>query len=114
MKLNIEESLKTLRRLERFGFKKDNIDFEWPTKADVEADAFRKNKPIKLSGFVFKAVDTNQGRSISALQLLFSNGLRSPLFLTKGETKDDLTQVNLDVSAPIASIKSDNAENVIR
>jgi hypothetical protein len=96
--LDVVESAKTLRKL---GLSGDvgvvhKYDFEWPVKADVEA--FKTDSTIKLVNFKWKENKClyENFRCLTALQLIFNNGLRSPLFLVDGETGDNLKSTDLD------------------
>ena len=65
-----------------FGDKTLATDFEWSLKDDPEA--MLSNNPIKVCGFKWKKVAWKGYHYICALQLLFSNGTKSPLFAAKG------------------------------
>jgi hypothetical protein len=115
---DLEASMKTLRRIGLFGevfvqipgsynplanSVPNKIDFEWPTQDDAED--LPSDNPIKLVGFKFK--EDEKVRAICALQLLFSNGSSSPLFLAKRVKGDNLKRVDLDQREPVQSIRGD-------
>ena len=87
--------------MDRFGNTINAADFEWPKPDDFKT--FPKGQTIKLVGIEFKDFNIFGG-SISALQLIFSAGLKSPLFLCKDETADNLRRVDLNFASPFKTI----------
>ena len=69
---------------------------------------------MKLKGFKWKDVAKDGYRSVCGLQLLFSDGTVSPIFLAKDTDSNNLQTVNLDLNKTIKSIKSDKDNKVIK
>lgn len=90
--------------MDRFGNTSNayaTTEFEWPKPDDFKT--FPKGQTIKLVAIEFKDFNI-YGGSISALQLIFSAGLKSPLFLSKDETADNLRRVDLNFVSPFKTI----------
>lgn len=79
-----------MRRLPLFGNSDCRVDFKYPTKYDLKA--FPKDTPIKATGLNWKKQDDN----IVGIQLIFSNGMKSPLFLGRNQNDDDLLSIEIN------------------
>ena len=96
-RFKLDESLKTIRKMQLFGISNWKTDFEWSIKDEIKA--LPETHAIKLCGFNWKECKyEGYGKfaCISALQLLFSNGMKSPLFLAKNIRGDYLQKVDFD------------------
>ena len=83
--VSIEDNIKTMRDLPEFGYntwKGYGVDFRFPTDADLRA--MPKDKPIQAVKLCWKPSATPGYASvIGALQVIYSNGVASPVFLAK-------------------------------
>ena len=67
-----------------------------------EAEAFKSNDLIKLISLKWQfSKDIYGGFVFTALQLILSNGMKSPLFLAKDITGNEIQTTDLDQSAPV-------------
>ena len=103
-KIDLDKTAKTIRKTTLFGLSDRAIDFEWSLKDIIKVE---QKKPIKLCGFTWKELKIDTGSYICGLQLLFSDGFSSPLFLAINTDVNDLKTVNIDVKSGIKTIKGD-------
>lgn len=78
-----DEAIKTLRKLPVYGYTANGAhltDYEFPTEEDLKN--MPADQPIKAVGFNWKKCDQISS-VIGGLQMIYSNGKTSPLFLTK-------------------------------
>ena len=73
-----EDNIKTMRDLPRFGRTDNSINFRYPTDADL--CAMPKDKPIEAVKLNWKP-SSNDASYIGAIQVIYSNGSASPVFL---------------------------------
>ena len=106
-------SLKTesLRDLHHFGKQaldsaNAEVTFRWPTSEDLKQ--LELNEPLKLQAIRTKGALDNP---LSAIQLVFQNGIESPIFDSQKKGADDFTTVALPDGSPIVSITS-KASNI--
>ena len=78
--VSIEDNIKTLRDLPLFGYTQCPINFRYPTDADLRA--MPKDKPIEAIKLAWKPSAAND-ICIGAIQVIYSNGAASPVFLAK-------------------------------
>ena len=78
--VSIEDNIKTLRDLPLFGFTGAAVNFRYPTDADLRA--MPKDKPIEAIKLAWKTSAANASY-IGAIQVIYSNGAASPVFLAK-------------------------------
>jgi hypothetical protein len=91
-----------MNKLYVFGTKhKERIDFYWPEEKDLWA--FRDAMTARISAISWKR--RSGGTRIGALQIHFSDGTTSPIFLAKNETEDNLTRTEIPFTQ-IHSIKA--------
>jgi hypothetical protein len=76
---SIEDNIKTMRYLPLFGITGKPVNFRYPTDADIRA--MPKDKPIEAVKLCWKP-STNFSY-IGGLQVTYSNGVASPVFLAK-------------------------------
>ena len=78
--VSIEDNIKTLRDLPLFGWTAGVVNFRYPT--DAVLRAMPKDKPIEAIKLAWKpsAADAS---FIGAIQVIYSNGAASPVFLAK-------------------------------
>jgi hypothetical protein len=69
-----------MRDLPLFGFTDKPANFRFPTDADLRA--MPKDKPIEAIKIIWKPSAANS-KVIGALQVIYSNGATSPVFLAK-------------------------------
>ena len=80
--VSIEDNIKTLRDLPLFGITGCPVNFRFPTDADLRA--MPKDKPIEAIKLAWKPSAANgYGHLIGAIQVIYSNGAASPVFLAK-------------------------------
>jgi hypothetical protein len=106
-RLNIAESLKTIRKLEAFGQSESPPDFEWPRPQDLEA--FPTQEAIRLVGLEYKEIDCEKYKGIGGLQLIFTSGIKSPVFLAQGahQLQTPMIKANYDATAKVMTIRGD-------
>ncbi len=63
-----------------------------------------------MCGFEWKEFDFGNYKAISAFQLVFTDNCKSPLFLAKDTTGDNLKQVRFDENKVIRTIHGDAAK----
>ena len=98
----ILKSMQTINKLYVFGTKhKERIDFYWPEEKDIWT--FRDAMTARINAISWKR--RSLGTRIGALQIHFSDGTSSPIFLAKNETEDNLTRTDIP-SSRIHSIKA--------
>ena len=78
--VSIEDNIKTLRDLPLFGYTGEPVNFRYPTDADLRA--MPKDKPIEAIKLAWKR-SAKDYRFIGAIQVIYSNGAASPVFLAK-------------------------------
>lgn len=86
----LEESLKTMRDLPVFGDENAAIDFRHPKPEDLRS--MPKEKQIQAIELKWQV----EPHSISAIQVIYSNGCTSPVFLGRGIDAEDLKSTNLN------------------
>ncbi len=69
-----------MRDLPLFGWTAKPVNFRYPTDADLRA--MPKDKPIEAVKLCWKRSNTNS-IFVGALQVTYSNGVASPVFLAK-------------------------------
>ena len=89
-------------RLHAFGDKKQPVHIEFPTQKDLQE--FPLDRQIKLRGIAWK-----NNTSLSGLQLLFTNGVKSPMF-----QKDAVSQIEPTGFWAIKSCEIDAAKSISR
>lgn len=77
-----------MRKLEAFGQADAPVDFQWPRKQDLES--MPADGSVRLVGFEFKNIDCGNYQGIAAISLLFTNGVRTPIFATQGTPTDPM------------------------
>ncbi len=78
--VSIEDNIKTMRDLTEFGDNALGVNFRFPTDADLRA--MPKDNPIQAVKLCWKPSAANAD-VIGALQVIYSNGVASPVFLAK-------------------------------
>ena len=84
-----EESFKTLRELPLFGYNKEPVDFRHPKIEDLQA--MPKDKPIQAIALKWKLYKY----CIGGIQVMYSNGCNSPVFLGKKQAADNLQEIKI-------------------
>ena len=69
-----------MRDLPLFGYTARPVNFRYPTDADLRA--MPKDKPIEAIKLAWKTTAA-YGDTIGAIQVIYSNGTASPVFLAK-------------------------------
>jgi hypothetical protein len=82
-----------MRDLPLFGWTKGKVNFRFPTNADLRA--MPKDKLIEATKLNWKPSSVSDSH-IGALQVIYSNGAASPIFLTEGENANGLQTVGLN------------------
>ena len=70
-----------MRDLPLFGYTVKPVNFRYPTDADLRA--MPKDKPIEAVKLSWKPSNSYNSSYIGALQVTYSNGVSSPVFLAK-------------------------------
>ena len=78
--VSIEDNIKTLRDLPLFGWTAYPVNFRYPTDADLRP--MPKDNPIEAIKLAWKP-SAEHGNFIGAIQVIYSNGAASPVFLAK-------------------------------
>lgn len=99
----LEESIKTLRDLPVFGSIDYATDSKWPTAIDLLK--MPTGSPIQVSELRWK----KNGDGFGAIQVILSNGQKSPVFLASGQNADNLSAV--PIPADIKKIRG-SATNI--
>jgi hypothetical protein len=87
------DRIKTMRDLPEFGKTEKPINFRYPTDADLRA--MPKDKPIEAIKLNWKPSSKNSS-CIGAMQVIYSNGHASPVFLGKNEDANNLRTIALN------------------
>ena len=85
-KEKFEDTMNTLRDLPRFGDNSKVIDFRWPRVSDLLK--MPTDKPIQVAKLLWKKNDKHN--FCGGIQVVLSNGIKSPLFLGKDQTAQNL------------------------
>ena len=91
--VSIEDNIKTMRDLPEFGYTGSGVNFRFPTDADLRA--MPKDKPIQAVKLCWKP-SSNNYYHVGALQVIYSNGVASPVFLAKEQDANGLQTVVLN------------------
>ena len=86
----LDEAVSTLREVPVFGYNTQLPDFKWPTASDLLK--MPTHTAIHVSKLRWKKSSRDNER-FGAIQVVLSNGVESPLFLSKGQTPENLTEV---------------------
>jgi hypothetical protein len=78
----LEDAVKTLRKLPLFGYVSHAVDYEYPTAEDLLK--MPADKPISITLFRFKESTYSPSKRIGAIQVVYSNGQSSPVFVAQG------------------------------
>ncbi len=76
---SIEDNIKTMRELPLFGNTANPVNFRYPIDADLRA--MPKDNPIEAVKLSWKP--STNSNYVGALQVTYSNGVASPVFLAK-------------------------------
>jgi len=98
---------KSFRKLPVFGCKSDKVDFQWPSIQELVELA-----PHGLCSLVWKEYSYCSNQYIAGIQLKFSNGVSSPLFMAKNVPTSGLKETTFSQS--VRRIASDSDYNVIQ
>jgi len=89
--------ISTIRKLQHFGNNGNGVvpfDFEWPTKSeDIQPAA--DGQPVRVVAIEWQRSAYDK-IFIGGIQLVLSNGQKSPLFLAKDQQQKKLQRVDID------------------